>query len=260
MTRDAWNILAALVVLAALLGPPLVPRTAEASPTAKVETNERAVELFQRSMTSYREGRFQEAIDLLLEVYRLKPEPVLRYNLGRAYEALGDMSAAAEAYTQYLAEDPEAQDRKAIEGRIATLRRQIAEREAPAPSPSPPPRSPAEPPKPVPPEPPPSHSAVPLVVAGVGVAAAGTGVVLWVVARGRHEAAVSDTVQSASVEAQGEARRWATAGNVLVIAGGVVAAVGVGWAILDRARAAPEQRSARLVVGPAGIALVGGFD
>src|SRR4051794_14721586 len=52
-------------------------------------TDARALDLFEQSAKAYREGRFQDAVDRLLEARSLKSEPVLLYNLGRAYEALG---------------------------------------------------------------------------------------------------------------------------------------------------------------------------
>src|SRR4051794_18494552 len=128
MRRIAWTALALCMLVAS-------PANA-----GDVE-DRRALVLFQKSVESYREGRFQEAIDLLIEARALKPEPVLSYDLGRAYEAIGDLPHAEEAYARYLDENPAAQDRLAIEGRLVTLRRQIAEANArqrePAPAPPP---------------------------------------------------------------------------------------------------------------------------
>jgi len=68
--------------------------------------------------------------ELLRKAHDVYPEPILRYNLARALEGLGDGQGASEAYEQYLREAENVPDRGAIQSRIATLRRQIAEREA----------------------------------------------------------------------------------------------------------------------------------
>ena len=60
----------------------LLPRGAEAAPTRTAPTDSHALELFEQSAQAYREGRFQEAVDKLLEARRFKAEPVLLYNLG----------------------------------------------------------------------------------------------------------------------------------------------------------------------------------
>src|SRR3954464_13534377 len=95
-TRIAFTL--ALGVLA-------TPAAAVAAPSS-TKANAEAADLFHRSARAYREGRFQDAIDLLLRARELKAEPVLLYDLGRAYEALGNPRAAADAYTQFLKEDP----------------------------------------------------------------------------------------------------------------------------------------------------------
>ena len=114
MAKAFWSLMVAVLVVVATA-------TASAAPRS---TREQALELFEKSARAYREGRFQDTIDLLLEARRVKAEPVLLYNLGRAYEAIGRPTDAADAYAQYLSEDPGAVDRGAIEGRIATLRSQ----------------------------------------------------------------------------------------------------------------------------------------
>jgi len=90
----------------------------------------RAVELFELSAISYREGRFDDAARLLREAYRLNPAPTLQYNLARALEGMGELRGAIEAYQRFLAGSPAVDDRPAIERRVATLTRQLAEKEA----------------------------------------------------------------------------------------------------------------------------------
>ena len=89
---------------------------------------DRAIELYQASQESYAGGRFEEAAVYLEEAYRLDPAPILLYNLARARESAGDTELALEAYRRYLDETPEADDRAAVEARIAALERQLEER------------------------------------------------------------------------------------------------------------------------------------
>ncbi len=88
----------------------------------------KAAELFKSSAEAYRQGNFKGTVDLLKEAYALDPQPVMLYNLGRAYEGLGDVDAAMDAYKRYLQADPKAPDRPSIEQRIATLQRTKDER------------------------------------------------------------------------------------------------------------------------------------
>lgn len=194
----------------------LVARGAGAAPTRSAPTDARALELFEQSAQAYREGRFQEAVDRLLEARRFKAEPVLLYNLGRAYEALGKPGEAADAYAKYLEEEPEASDRKAIEGRIATLRGQANELAAARRDPGQ--REESD-----------GMAAVPWIVAGVGAAALGTGAVLSVLANEKHDDAVADPVQVSAFEKQDDAEGLARAATVTLIAGAVISAMGLAW-------------------------------
>jgi len=244
--------LAGVVFVASLLAAPSAanaqrrPEDAQAQERARdarrgrSAADVRALELFEQSARAYREGRFQDAVDGLLEARRVKPEPVLLYNLGRAYEALGRTIDAADAYDAYLREEANAPDRRAIEGRIATLRAQAAElekaRAAPAAATSPE-RAPEAPP---PREP--SPTIVPWVVAGAGLAGVATGVVLGAFANGRHDDAVAERSQARAAEKQDAAESLASAATVTLIAGGIVAAVGLAWLGLD-ALARPRSSS-----------------
>lgn len=199
-------------------------------------------DLFEQSARAYREGRFQEAVDKLVELHRQKPEPVLLYNLARAYEALGRWTEAADAYEKYLNDEPGAADRRAIEGKIATLRAQAAELAAARKPDREPPQTPDPPrlsqnPKrdaadPVP-------SAVPWIIAGAGVAIIGTGFALGVAADGEHEDAVAEPTQVRAVDKQDSAESLAQASTITVIAGAIIALAGVSW-IVVRSTSAPS--------------------
>jgi tetratricopeptide (TPR) repeat protein len=252
-----WLVQAALAI--ALLAP-----GAWAAPT----NDQRALQLFEESAKAYREARFDDCIRLLQQARSLKPVPVLLYDLGRAYDAIGRLDEAARSFEQYLREDPNAPDKKAIEARIATLRRQIAEHDTPDPTPIPPaPPAPLRPPPEPPPPPPPPQPApeapapdplrtLPWIVAGAGVVTLGVGVGFAVLAKSRHDTASADQVQASAYDAQNDAQRFATIANVAFIAGGALTVGGVAWLIL-RPSASPAKVS--LVLGPSRVGVAGAF-
>jgi tetratricopeptide (TPR) repeat protein len=225
---------AAWVLVASLCCAPSVARAAPPSDDGK-----RAVQLFEQSAAAYDAGQFAKAAELLKEAYRLRPDPVLLYNLARAYEGMGALPDAVKAYSDFLAADPTAKDRGAIEARITTLRAQIDEqdrlqrqaaererqREAPRPS---------------------AASPIPWIVAGVGGAGLVTGAVFGVLSIARHNAATTDA-QADIANDQSQARTFATVANIAFVAGGVLAAAGVTWGIVDL----NASRSASLEIGPA---------
>ena len=248
MRNAFWPLVFALAITS--LSP-----AAFAGDSRQPSPRQRALDLFEQSARAYREGRFQDAIDLLLEARRVKPEPVLLYNLGRAYEALGKQTEAADAYAGYIAEDPRAADRRAIEGRIATLRAQAEQLDKAKSPPSAPPEE--RRPAPEAPEPEPERpTVVPWVITGVGVAGLGAGVVLAIVAGGRHDDAVREPSQAAAQDKQDQARTFATGATVAFVAGGVCTAAGLTWLGV---RAFTPSPRVSLLVGPSALTLKGTF-
>ena len=233
------------------------------------EARRRALELFRESEVPYREGRFDEAVRLLEEAYALHPEPVLLYNLARAYEGMGDPIKARDAYQRYLDGSPDAKDRGAIERRIQTLDAQIAEqkrlaeekrrleeerrrreredrRKKPAREP---PSAPAE-----------SKASIwPWVTAGAGVALVGTGAVFGVLAKSERDDAAEDPVHASATETFDRAETMATTANVLFIVGGMATAGGVTWILLSRSGGETQRQNAALAlsIAPSGVALGG---
>jgi tetratricopeptide (TPR) repeat protein len=223
------------------------PSIASAAPPS--DDGKHAVELFDQSAAAYDAGQFARAAELLKEAYKLRPDPVLLYNLARAYEGMGALPDAVQAYADFLAADPTAKDRGAIEARIATLRAQIDEqsrlqreaadrererhRETPHPS---------------------GVSPIPWIVAGVGGAGLVTGAVFGALSIARHNAANSDA-QAYMDSDQSQARSFAAAANIAFIAGGVLAAAGITWGIVDlgSSRSAPDRAppAVSLQIGPA---------
>jgi tetratricopeptide (TPR) repeat protein len=182
-------------------------------------TTARALDLFEKSEVAYDAGRFSDAIALLRESYSLKKEPVLLYNLGRAYEGQGDLGAAADAYEAFLRAQPGTPDRGALERRIATLRRQFAEKEALKKRASEQPSS--------------NPSAVPWVVAGFGAAGLVTGAVMGVLSGQRNADARTEPTYVEAERLHSQAETFSKVANISFIAGGVLLAAGVVWGILD---------------------------
>src|SRR5262245_17845335 len=130
MTRPARLALPGLVALGVALGSvahaePKAETKASASAETPDQKRARALELFDKSVALFDAGRFGDAATLLEEAYATFPEPVLLYNLARAYQESGELAKSIDAYERFLAADPEVKDRPGIEQRIVTLREQL---------------------------------------------------------------------------------------------------------------------------------------
>ena len=257
-----------LASMALLLGLGLaLPTAVHAQPTAR--PRERALRLFDESREHYRAGRFKEAARRLREAYRLQPEPILLYNLGRALDGAGELEEAIEAYEKYLRDERAVPDRGAIEQRVATMRRLLDENRAlerrTTAGPAPPPPTEVVAVVPVAPSRTRPPGVAPWALTGLGVATLATGAAFGGLAINRHHAAQGDPVQASAASAQSTAKRYATTATVLFAVGGVATAAGLAWLITRWVW--PERRSpraarvpaVRLVLGPGAAALVGGF-
>jgi tetratricopeptide (TPR) repeat protein len=234
-----------LVALALVAAVSLTTATAsaqgKASPPAAAQTPQaRAAELFNKGAEAYRRGDFQQAIALLVEARSLDPQPVLLYNLGRAYEDSGDVDAAIATFAKYLEEDPKAGDRGAIEQRVERLKRQRDERialekqrdderkraDAEKADRERQEREAAKVRH--------TRSVGPYIVTGVGVAGIATGVVFGLLSQSKHDSAASaSTSQTDAIDQQDSAKSFATISTISFIAGGVLVAAGATWWILD---------------------------
>jgi len=83
-------------------------------------------------LTLYKEARYREAISEFEQAIRLsiKPKPeaagVVNFNLGQAYEKVGDVSGAVKAYREYLRLVPKAQDRDRVQAIVSNLEARMA--------------------------------------------------------------------------------------------------------------------------------------
>lgn len=225
--------LLAMLLGAAILVAPLA--RAEPSKAAKKE----AFRLFGESEKRYREGKFEEAATLLRRAYELDPAPTLLFNLARALESAGDLAGAVDGYRKYLAADPKAKDRGAIEKRLATLEAQLAERAELARIKE---ADPPEPPRVATRD----HTAVtstkpserslhpaPLVLGGVGAAGLLAGGILGIMAGGKRSAAEDEPDFQTAQRFDDDARGLATGANVAFATGGAVLTAGIVWLALE---------------------------
>lgn len=243
----------------------------------EADRRQRALDLLDESAVLYREGQFGLAAERLRRAHDLHPDPSLLYNLGRALDAAGEPAEAADAYARYLDAEPESPRRGEVEARIARLRGEAGaqggtegalegdEGEAVDGE-----LSTEEPdPEPLGPRAGPSLLAPGLVLAAGGAALA-TGLVFGVLAKERQDdAREPDISHQDFVRLDDEAHDLATVANVLFVAGGVTAAVGLTWLLLagggDR-DGSPAEGAARLgleidaiELGPGSVALRGHF-
>ena len=145
---------------------------------AGTEEDERAKAHFLAGQSYYDQASYNDALREFNEAYRISKRPALLYNIARCHEALENYADAVKMLQQYLQEDPDTNDREAVETRIANLKERQAARDA---KPQPPPAVVAPPPTvATPPPPPPRKRRYTWIVGGVGVgllaAALGTGI------------------------------------------------------------------------------------
>ena len=116
---------AAAAALVVTLGPVPV-RAAPKAPAADDASTAAAKGHFRRGLSYYKEARYREAISEFQAAYRIKPNAVLHYNIGQAYEKLGDIPAALSSYNDYLREDPQAPNRTTVQRAMANLQARLA--------------------------------------------------------------------------------------------------------------------------------------
>lgn len=201
---------------------------------------------FDRAEAMYREGRYEEAIEILEGLIADYPEPILYFNLGRAHESSGRIEDAIAAYEGYLDADPDAPDRDSVRERIVRLQERLSEE-----------RTEPAPPRPVPAMPPPPRPIVaPWVVAGVGGAGLAVGVTFAGLSRARSNDARDAPDQITAKSEHDTARRHALAANVAFGVGGALLLAGVIWgiaAVVKRRRSRSSSPTARAWLQPRGL-------
>jgi len=109
---------------------PVVLTILLASSVAHSETAKTARQYAAEAEAEYNLGHFADSIPLYEKAYKLKPAPILLFNLGQCHRHLGNNERALFFYRRYLDAAPEAEDRPDVEKRVADLERAIAEQAA----------------------------------------------------------------------------------------------------------------------------------
>ncbi|HZS38897.1 MAG TPA: hypothetical protein VFF06_18820 [Polyangia bacterium] len=130
----------------------------------KAPSKKEAQRHYDAGIAHYKAQEYAEAADEFEAAYKLKAEPSWLYNLAQACRLAHQNEKALGYYKQYLAEVPDAENRPAVEQRIADVEKALAAEHAaarasaPPPAAAPPASSPVPPAamEPVPPAPPPS--------------------------------------------------------------------------------------------------------
>jgi len=94
----------------------------------EAEAKERARGLFLQGVAAYRDGKFYEAVAIFLQTQRIYPDTQLCFNIARAYENLGNGSAALRYYRDYLRQADRPSDGVEVRERVRKLSQQLAQR------------------------------------------------------------------------------------------------------------------------------------
>jgi len=107
------------------------PTQAEAKPDLgepEAVAKARARLLFEKGVNAYREGRYYDAVDIFLETNRLYPDPKLSFNVGKAFEGMGNPAGALRYYREYLRRSPDAPDAQEVETHVHQLEQTLSQK------------------------------------------------------------------------------------------------------------------------------------
>lgn len=113
------SIPAVAIALTLAIGAAAQPAFAQQQQQQPVE-DARARELFLEGEAHYAAGRYELAAERYLEAYQLSQRPELLFNVGNAYERLGDYEKAARYLGEYV-DNPRARDVVSVRERIRRL-------------------------------------------------------------------------------------------------------------------------------------------
>jgi tetratricopeptide (TPR) repeat protein len=99
-------------------------------PDAELVADEMARGLFQAGRAAYNAGRYEEALGYFRQAYDRSPRPELLFNIGQSADRLRMDDLALDSFRRYLAELPRAENREQVQNRVRALERVVAEREA----------------------------------------------------------------------------------------------------------------------------------
>lgn len=93
---------------------------------AEPDAAERAKQLYELGAEAFAAQHNAEAILYFRRAAELVPSAKLTYNIGLAYEEMGDAGRALEQYRQFLRQEPSAERRSEVEGRVAAQELRLA--------------------------------------------------------------------------------------------------------------------------------------
>lgn len=111
---------------ALLLAIPLAVGAAEPTAAPAPDADAAARDAYRRGAERYKAGKYREAISAFETADRLKPSPALQFNIGQAWEKLGDAESALAAFARYLRRDPAAPNREAVRKTVQSLEARLA--------------------------------------------------------------------------------------------------------------------------------------
>ena len=103
------------------------------APASDDEALAQAKQHFQAGRDAFDARDYQNALREFRTAQQLKPSPLLEYNIGLCFEALGRKKKAVQSYQSFLQQRPDADNRAEVEARIAGLERSLGS--APGPQP-----------------------------------------------------------------------------------------------------------------------------
>jgi tetratricopeptide (TPR) repeat protein len=134
----------ASVALVFLLVLPVAARAQQSD--QNLERKRRAYALMEEGKARFDLGKFDESIDLFQKAYEVYPYPEALYSIAQGFRMKKDYERAVFFYKSYLRNAPGAENREAVEARIAELQRLDAEQKASAKEPPQGVQQPAAPP------------------------------------------------------------------------------------------------------------------
>jgi tetratricopeptide (TPR) repeat protein len=115
--RTAFLLATVCLAGTARAAEPVVPSSQAADDARRAEARTR----YEEGVAAYSAGRFKDAVDLFLAADRLSPSAPLSFNIARAYEKLGDDSAALRWYRDYRRRAPSAPNTSEVAANIERL-------------------------------------------------------------------------------------------------------------------------------------------
>jgi tetratricopeptide (TPR) repeat protein len=117
----------ALLVVAALCL--ASPAHADDPPSGPSAEEQKSLQHYQKGVTAYDLGKFDEAVQQFQRAYEVKPTPAYLYNIAQAHRQKGDARKALFFYRRYLQKAPAASNRETVVRRIGELQEQLRKQE-----------------------------------------------------------------------------------------------------------------------------------